>query len=359
MPGPVLGLGPGPRPRPGPGPGPGPGAELENVVEKPETEGELRVLRRIDCKVPAVCCCFNQSGQLLAVGLMTGNIKLYKPCSGAFVYQLRDTETLNINLPVTSLNFCPPGAASGDLLLATYASGKVKLWHVSTQKCLHTLVENQETLAAAFNASGTRFATAGTAASIRLYDTASRDCLQTFTPSPSPTVMDGHRSRIFVVKFNPHNLTELLSGGWDDTVQFWTENHPHSLRRIFGPHLCGDSLQIHPVSDEILTGSWRREKSLEVWDYQSGEKIQDIPQKDGDYSLTYSCRWLGPDHVIAAGTRNNICRLVHRETMATVGRLGNLSQGVYSIDVCTDQSDKSLVAVCSESYVYLLDHQQA
>ncbi|GCC19869.1 hypothetical protein chiPu_0021184 [Chiloscyllium punctatum] len=281
-----------------------------------------------DCKAPVVCCCFNLPGQLLAVGLMTGNTKLYKPCSGAFVYQLRDTETLNTNLPVTSLNFCPPGAASGDLLLVTYASGKVKLWHVSTQKCLHTIVENQETLAAAFNASGTRFATAGTAASIRLYDTASRQCLQTFT---SRSVPEG----------------------------FWTENHPHSLRRIFGPHLCGDSLQIHPVSDEILTGSWRREKSLEVWDYQSGEKIQDIPQEDGDYSLTYSCRWLGPDHVIAAGTRSNICRLVHRETMATVGRLGNLPQGVYSIDVCTDQSDKSLVAVCSESYVYLLEHQQA
>ncbi|XP_059499237.1 uncharacterized WD repeat-containing protein alr3466-like [Stegostoma tigrinum] len=288
---------------------------------------------------------------------MTGHIKLYKPCTGAFVYQLRDTETLNTNLPVTSLNFCPPGAASGDLLLATYASGKVKLWHVSTQKCLHTIVENQQTLAAAFNASGTRFASAGSAASIRLYDTASRLCLQTFASSPSPTVMDGHRSRVFAVKFNPHNLTELVSGGWDDTVQFWTENHPHSLRRIFGPHLCGDSLQIHPVTNEILTGSWRRENSLEIWDYQSGEKIQDIPEDDGTYSLTYSCRWLGPDHLIAAGTSSNMCRLVHRGTMMTVGWFGNLPRGVYSTDVSTDRSEKSIIAVCSENYVYLLEHQ--
>ncbi|XP_078393852.1 pre-mRNA 3' end processing protein pfs-2-like, partial [Cetorhinus maximus] len=195
------------------------------------------------------------------------------------------------------------------------ASGKVKLWHVSTQKCLHTIEENQETLTAAFNPPGTHFATGGTAGSIRLYDTVTRECLLTLMPSPSLVVMDGHRSRIFALKFHPASFSELISGGWDDTVQFWTENHPHSIRKISGPHLCGDALQIHPETNEILTGSWRKEKSLEIWDYASGQKIQDVPEDDTGHSLTYSCRWLGPDHLIAAGTRDNLCRLVHRDSM--------------------------------------------
>ncbi|XP_038637215.1 WD repeat-containing protein 5B-like [Scyliorhinus canicula] len=335
-----------------------PEPEPENREPRQEPEGELRSVRSLDCEAPVICCCFSQTGRLLAVGLVNGNIKLYKPDTGAFVYYLRDSETLKCNLPVTSLNFCSPGTATGDLLLATYASGRVKLWHVSTQKCLQTLLENQETLVAAFNPSGTRFATGGTEGSVRLYDTVTQECLLTLMPSPSPMVMDGHRSRIFAVKFHPGRFSELISGGWDDTVQFWTENHPHSIRRIFGPHLCGDALQIHPKTSEILTGSWRRENSLEVWDYQTGQKLQDIPEDDAGHSLIYSCHWLGSDHLIGAGTRNNLCRLVNRNSMTTVGRLGKLLDGVYSTDVTPADSGRWLLAACSANHTHLLQHQE-
>lgn len=46
----------------------------------------------------------------------------------------------------------------------------------------------------------------------------------------------------------------LLTGGWDNTVQFWDMRVGHSVRSIFGPHLSGDSLDV--CGDEILTGSW-------------------------------------------------------------------------------------------------------
>jgi len=35
-------------------------------------------------------------------------------------------------------------------------------------------------------------------------------------------------------------------------------------RRIAGPHICGDSLDIDPVNSHILTGSWRKDNSLQV-----------------------------------------------------------------------------------------------
>lgn len=46
----------------------------------------------------------------------------------------------------------------------------------------------------------------------------------------------------------------LLTGGWDNTIQFWDMRVGHSVKSIFGPHLSGDSLDV--CGDEILTGSW-------------------------------------------------------------------------------------------------------
>lgn len=48
-------------------------------------------------------------------------------------------------------------------------------------------------------------------------------------------------------------------------------------RRVFGPHICGDALDILPGNGNILTGSWRKENSVQIWDFASGEKIRDVP----------------------------------------------------------------------------------
>ena len=36
------------------------------------------------------------------------------------------------------------------------------------------------------------------------------------------------------------------------------------FRKISGPHICGDALDIDPVHNHIVTGSWRRENVLQV-----------------------------------------------------------------------------------------------
>lgn len=54
------------------------------------------------------------------------------------------------------------------------------------------------------------------------------------------------------------------------------------FRKIFGPHICGDALDIQSQSSsttsrQILTGSWRKDKTLQIWDYGSGKLLKDIP----------------------------------------------------------------------------------
>ena len=47
---------------------------------------------------------------------------------------------------------------------------------------------------------------------------------------------------------------------WDNTVQLWDIRAGHSVRSIFGPHICGDAMDID--SGTILTGSWRGQSLL-------------------------------------------------------------------------------------------------
>ena len=56
-----------------------------------------------------------------------------------------------------------------------------------------------------------------------------------------------------------------------------------SVKSIFGPHLAGDALDMAVDSAgkaTILTGSWRPEGPLEMWDLDSGELTESVEWKD-------------------------------------------------------------------------------
>ena len=50
--------------------------------------------------------------------------------------------------------------------------------------------------------------------------------------------MDGHRARVFSVVYHPRQEHILLTGGWDDTVQYWDDRQRHSFRSSFFVHNC-------------------------------------------------------------------------------------------------------------------------
>lgn len=70
--------------------------------------------------------------------------------------------------------------------------------------------------------------------------------------SNTPGVLDGHTSRVFAACFNPRSNHELVTGGWDNVVQFWDVRQPFAIRYISGVHICGDGLDIHPKGTEVL-----------------------------------------------------------------------------------------------------------
>lgn len=76
--------------------------------------------------------------------------------------------------------------------------------------------------------------------------------------------MDGHRNRIHALRSHPTLDSIFVTGGWDDTVHYWDHRTAHSQKHFSGPHICGDALDIVEQYQIILTGSWRRDSTLQV-----------------------------------------------------------------------------------------------
>lgn len=96
--------------------------------------------------------------------------------------------------------------------------------------------------------------------------------------------MDGHRSRVFSACFNPKSAHELISGGWDDTIQFWDTRQPQALRRISGVHMCGDGLDISSNGREVLASRIRGQcirfvSSLSIFTRQAFKNVGIIWEK--------------------------------------------------------------------------------
>uniref|UniRef100_A0A3P9AN43 Anaphase-promoting complex subunit 4-like WD40 domain-containing protein n=1 Tax=Esox lucius TaxID=8010 RepID=A0A3P9AN43_ESOLU len=293
---------------------------------QPKTEGDLYIHSVLECESEVMTCQFNNEGTLLAVGLSNGTIKLYSMDNGNFVQTLRDSGSILSSLPVTALRFTL-SSWSHCLLLATYASGYVRCWYVWGGECVWVVREvgqsrggergggHRQTLSMSISPSGEKAATAGSDSAIHLYDLSTHQRLMTCRASSTRTVMDGHCFRVFAVTFHPEKEREFISGGWDNTIQFWDTRQQHSVRMLAGPHVCGDSLQIDPAANHILSGSWRKDNPLEIWDYGSGHKVTDVPHDSQGDSKIYTCHWLDQDHIVAAGSQLNMLRVINRWTM--------------------------------------------
>lgn len=62
---------------------------------------------------------------------------------------------------------------------------------------------------------------------------------------------DGHVSRVFAACFHPRNNYELITGGWDDVVQFWDLRQPYATRHLSEIHMCGEGLDINQRGTEV------------------------------------------------------------------------------------------------------------
>jgi WD40 repeat protein len=280
---------------------------------------------------------FSSDGTLLATGCNDGKVRVYSGKTGGSVLQTlcpspeddgppQGSEELSVQLPITAMRFRPGGNSRG-VLLTCSADASVRHWHVPTGKCLSTIYEggDQQVFACDYRLDGQVFATGGKDKCVRLYDesklslssglgSSAATSNRRAPPSSAPrgtvpiatfggnlhagTSIESlasnsisndhsygaggcHSNRIFAVCFHPHETDIILSGGWDNTIQIWDARVSGAgrgaVRSMFGAHLCGDALQVTPDGNYVISGSWRLDDALQVWDYRSGGLVSSIP----------------------------------------------------------------------------------
>jgi COMPASS component SWD3 len=232
---------------------------------------------------------------------------------------------------------------------------------VSATKDHSTLIEKpyrNQIFTMEYNTDGSKFATAGKDYKVRLYDEATKSPLMALSRGMGK--MDhGHSNRVFSVKFHPTDEHLILSAGWDNTVQVWDLRVAGSVRSIFGPHICGDSMDIDPDGTEILTGSWRPENQIQTWDLASGALIDTINWPASGVTTTeplmcYAARY-SPDgkYIAAGGSGANELRLFDRKTSDSISTTGALASGVYSIDFAS--SCDRLICSLADGNIHTFD----
>jgi len=96
---------------------------------------------------------------------------------------------------------------------------------------------------------------------VRIYDEATKTLQSTLSGGYGRTKA-GHSNRVFSLKYSVDDPNLILSGGWDNTIQIWDVRQDVPVRSCFGPHITGDAVDLK--GHEILSGSWRPEKQLQV-----------------------------------------------------------------------------------------------
>ncbi|KAG8469846.1 hypothetical protein KFE25_006301 [Diacronema lutheri] len=288
------------------------------------------------------CVRFSSDSTLVAAGLGSGVVRVYQAQTGRLSYQLTTSDK---GLPSTAMRFRPASASTKtrNVLLTANADGCIQHWHVTSGKCLHTIVEpDNQVFAIDYKADGSKFATAGKDYTVRIYDEATKTKVADLS-SGFGKKHAGHSNRVFSLRFHPTDEHMLLSAGWDNTIQMWDLRTEGSVRSIFGPHICGDSVDIS--GNDIVSGSWRPTEQLQLWDYRSGELIANVPWLDSsEPCLLYAAQFSASGkHIAAGGSGANEVRLFSRSSLEPVGVV-NLSKGVYGVDFSTDSRALAIAA---------------
>lgn len=309
------------------------------------------------------CVRFSPDGKYLAAGCGDGSIRVFNAQYGNTAYNLQTGSS--VALPTTSIRFRPlnPSIKTKNVLIAANAAGSVQHWHMTSGKNLHTIDDpTNQIYALDYAPDGSKFTTAGKDKCIRIYDESTKSMTVEMTQGVgySVTATPGHSNRVFSAKFVPFDDNLIVSGGWDNSIIIWDSRIGRAVRSIYGPHLCGDSLDM--CGYEIVTGSWRPENQLEIWDYRTGGKVSDIPWSASTahgqnacllYAAQFSKDAKGK-FIAAGGSGSNEAKVFdHANGNQLIGTVANMNRGVFSLDFSPDGS--KIAVAGGDSSIRILD----
>jgi COMPASS component SWD3 len=185
-----------------------------------------------------------------------------------------------------------------------------------------------------YNTDGSLFVTAGNDRQVRLYDDNMKSIVNIM--KPGGLYNPGHSNRVFSLCFHKGFTGLLASGGWDNTVQFYDVRSGTITNSIYGPHICGDSIDFKDY--QLLTGSWSTNNQIQIWDIRTYKLIKTIDwdkEKKAESTYCYAAQFSKDKNssAFAVGCSNqNIIRMFDSENNDLPIVNSNLNKACYALD---------------------------
>jgi WD40 repeat protein len=234
---------------------------------------------------------FSPHNQTLASGSLDETIKLWDINTGDCLKTLEDTTAIYAVAFVkvreghgnTEANghadteFASPHASP--LLLASAGDdGIVKLWDTATGECVQALVGHSDRVwSLAASSTGETLISSSDDRTIKIWDVNTGECLKT---------LPGHQNRIWSVALSPDGQT-LASGSNDRTLRLWHVSDGKCLRVLQGYDNCTSPIVFgewysntpHPTphTPHPVLFTFSADQSVRFWDLQANQCLKTIP----------------------------------------------------------------------------------
>ncbi|AFY95774.1 WD40 repeat domain-containing protein [Chamaesiphon minutus] len=209
---------------------------------------------------------FSRDGRQLAIGCDDCQIRIYN-----LPGLLADPTATNVDrhchqlLPrhsnwVFSVAYSPDESR----LASASADGTVRIWDLATGECLQTLPHEHWAIRTLFAPDGRYLVVSGMSPTIYVWDTISGEPIAT---------LNGHRDWIWSIEMSADGRT-LFSTGEDRTIRVWDLNTGDCQTVLRGHQQRIWSISLSPDGRHLVSGS--EDRSIEIWDLQSGKCVKTI-----------------------------------------------------------------------------------
>lgn len=219
---------------------------------------------------------------------------------------------------VQSLNFSPNGQTLGSASSRIDAgnAGQVQLWRVTDGGLTRTLLDQNDSYAAAFSPDGEFLAAAGSDRVYRVWRASDGALVQT---------IKGHMGATLSVAFSPDGGT-VVSGSVDRSVKIWRAADGQLLRTL--TENAGQVFSVDYSPDGELLVSGGDDRTIRAWRASDGTLLQSIPVPGGSvYGVAFS-----PDgRILAAAVSDKTIRFYRVADWAPLRTLTGHMAGVRRI----------------------------